>query len=61
MDKFVLIAPGNRDSDSKSVVRVTPSCYQKVEELKRKTGLSMCRILEQCVDFALDHMVEDDE
>lgn len=56
MDKFVLIGIGQKDSDNNSVVRVTPSCYEKLHALKEKTGLSMCKILEQCVDFALEHM-----
>lgn len=60
MDKFVLIGIGNKDSDNRSIMRVTPSCYSKVHALKQKTGLSMSKIIEQCVDFALEHM-EDDE
>jgi len=57
-DKFILFAPGTKDIDNRGVVRITPDCYDRVSQLKTKTGLSMCRILEQCVDFALDHMEE---
>ena len=56
MDKFVLIGKGKKDSRGKSVIQLTPSCYEKVFDLKLKTGLSMRKILEQCVDFALDHL-----
>ncbi len=59
MDKFVLITKGSKDSNQKSVIQLTPRCYEKVYQLKRKTGISMRKILEQCVDFALEHM--DDE
>lgn len=55
-DKFVLFAPGREDSTDKGVVRLTPSCYERVLELKRRTGISMGRIIEQCVDFSLEHM-----
>ena len=41
MDKFVLIGIGNKDSDNRSIMRVTPSCYSKVHALKQKTGLSL--------------------
>lgn len=56
MDKFVLIAEGSKDSQRKSVVKLTPDCYEKVYDLKCKTGISMRKILEQCVDFALEHL-----
>lgn len=56
MDKFVLITKGVKDCNNKSIIRLTPSCYEKVFNLKLKTGLSMRAILEQCVDFALDHL-----
>ena len=56
MDKFVLIGIGQKDSVNSSVVRVTPSCFDKLHSLKCSTGISMCKILEQCVDFALEHM-----
>lgn len=55
-DKFVLFAPGREDSADKGVVRLPPNCYDQVLDLKRRTGISMGRILEQCVDFALEHM-----
>ncbi|MDL2252640.1 hypothetical protein LJC49_01020 [Ruminococcaceae bacterium OttesenSCG-928-I18] len=59
-DKFVLFAPGPADSDRKGVVRLTPNCYEKVAVLKQETGISMGRIIEQCIDFALEHMEDDD-
>ena len=58
-DKFVLITAGYEDSKNPGLVRVTPSCYDAIYALKRKTGMPMSRILEQCVDFALAHMVEE--
>lgn len=56
MDKFVLITKGTHDSNNKSIVRIPPSCFERVLRLKRKSGIPMCRVIEQCVDFALDHM-----
>lgn len=55
-DRFVLFAPGCDDSVDRGVVRLPPNCYDKVLELKRRTGISMGRILEQCVEFALERM-----
>lgn len=56
MEKFVLIGRGTRDCNNRSMTRLTPSCYEKVYELRCATGLSMGRIVEQCVDFALEHL-----
>ena len=56
MDKFYLVAKGMKDGDQPGVVRVTPSCYDNLAMLKRKSGLPLTRIIEQCVDFAIDHM-----
>lgn len=59
MDKFYLVTKGLTDSEQKGVVRVTPSCYDNLLALKRKSGLPLTRIIEQCVDFAIDHMEAD--
>lgn len=59
-DIFVLIAPGKRDSRNRSVIRLEPHIYDKVSDLSRDTGLTMCRIVSQAVEFAFDHMEEDD-
>lgn len=57
-DKFVLIAQGVTDSPNKGVVRLPPQSYDKIYDLHQKTGMSMGKILEQCVDFALEHLAE---
>lgn len=56
MEKFVLIGRGTRDCNNRSMTRLTPSCYEKVYELRCATGLTMGQIVEQCVDFALAHL-----
>lgn len=56
MDRFVLITQGAKDSRDKAVVRLSPTCYTVIANLKKRTGLSMRSILEQCVEFALEHM-----
>lgn len=61
MDKFVLIGRGTKDNKNKSIIRIKPSSYDKIYDLKLRTGISMCTILEQCIDFALEHMDKEDE
>lgn len=38
------------------VVRLKPSYYQLLEQLKRETGLSLGGIVEQCIDYAIENM-----
>jgi predicted DNA-binding protein len=61
MDVFRIIAPGNKDSNNRGVIRVPPNCYDRLVELSNKTGVSICRIVEQCVSFALERLEEDDD
>ena len=56
MDKFVIITPGRNDAWTPGVVRLLPDTYNRVAALHDKTGVSMCRIVSQAIDFALDHM-----
>jgi len=58
-DVFVLVAPGYNDLPSRGVIRIEPEAYSKVAALSRRTGLSICRIVTQAIDFALDHMDEE--
>lgn len=56
MDVFKIIAPGLRDSNNRSVVRVPPRTYDRLAALSQETGVSICRIVDQCVAFALERM-----
>ena len=38
------------------IVRLKPSYYQLLEQLKRETGLSLGGIVEQCIDYAIENM-----
>lgn len=57
-DTFRIIAPGLRDSDKRGVIRVPPSTYDRLILLSKDTGVSICRIVDQCVAFALERYEE---
>lgn len=38
------------------VVRLKPSYYQLLEQLKKETGLPLGGIVEQCIDYAVENM-----
>lgn len=62
MDKFVLKLPYPDESQNKQpVIRLKASYYQTLSILKARTGLPLGNIVEQCIDYALEHMEEGDE
>ena len=60
-DTFKIIAPGLKDSNMRGVIRVPPSTYDRLALLSKETGVSICRIVDQCVAFALERLEEDEE
>lgn len=61
MDTFKIIAPGLKDSNTRGVIRVPPSCYDHLAKLSAETGVSICRIVDQCVTFALERLESEDD
>ena len=55
-DTFRIIAPGLQDSEKRGVIRIPPSTYDRLNSLSKETGVSICRIVDQCVAFALERM-----
>lgn len=59
-DKFVLKLPYPDDTPAKQpVIRLKPSYYQTLSILKARTCLPLGNIVEQCIDYALEHMDEE--
>jgi predicted DNA-binding protein len=56
MDTFRIIAPGLQDSDKRGVIRIPPNTYDRLSLLSKETGVSICRIVDQCVTFALERL-----
>ena len=57
MDKFTLKLPYPDDySNKQPVIRLKPTYYQTLSVLKARTGLPLGNIVEQCIDYALEHM-----
>ena len=54
-DTFRIIAPGLRDTD-RGVIRVPPTTYDRLAALSKETHVSICRIVDQCVTFALERL-----
>jgi len=59
-DVFKIIAPGLHDSDKRGIIRVPPGTYDRLRVLSAETGVSICRIVDQCVAFALERLEGDE-
>jgi predicted DNA-binding protein len=59
-DTFRIIAPGLKDSNNRGVIRIPPNTYDRLSLLSRETGVSICRIVDQCVAFALERLEGDE-
>ena len=60
MDKFTLKLPYLDDySNKQPVIRLKATYYQTLSVLKARTGLPLGNIVEQCIDYALEHMEEE--
>ena len=60
MDKFTLKLPYPDDySNKQPVIRLKPTYYQTLRSLTGRTGLPLGNIVEQCIDYALEHMEEE--
>lgn len=61
MDAFRLKLPYPDDTSGKQpVIRLKPTYYQTLAVLKARTGLPLGNIVEQCIDYALEHLEEGD-
>ena len=59
-DVFKIIAPGMQDSDKRGVIRIPPNTYDRLYALSKETSVSICRIVDQCIAFALERLEEND-
>ncbi len=53
-----------KETEDKSVlktIRIKLSTLNKVEELANKNNLSVNKLLNQCINFALDNLVDDEK
>ena len=60
MEKFKIETNENKISSINRTIRIKPEHYDKIMELSEKTGVSFNKIINQCIEFALNHF-EDSE
>ena len=56
IEPFRLQYPDTPTKPKQPVVRLKPSYYQLLEQLKKQTRLPLGTIVEQCIDYAMENM-----
>lgn len=40
-------------------IRIKPECFEKLTELSEKNGISFNKVVNQCLEFALENLEDD--
>ena len=59
MSKFVL--PKNEEKTILKTIRLKFSTLQKIEELATNSNLSINRVINECIEFALENLTEENK
>ncbi|MGI6152969.1 MAG: ribbon-helix-helix domain-containing protein [Christensenellaceae bacterium] len=58
MDKFKINTENVKISSINRTIRIKPEHFDKIMELSEKTGVSFNKIVNQCIEYALQNIDE---
>lgn len=58
MDKFTIDRRDGKISSINRTIRLKPEYFEKIMELSEQTGVSFNKIVNQCIEYALNNMEE---
>ena len=58
MGKLVIKQKEEKISSINRTIRLKPECFDKLMEISEKTGVSFNKVINQCLDYALDNLAE---
>lgn len=59
MDKFVIKQDAEKISSINRTIRLRPECFDKLMELSEKHHISFNRVVNQCIEYALENLSEE--
>lgn len=59
MDKLVIKKESEKISSINRTIRIKPECFDKLMKISEKTGVSFNKIVGQCLDYALEHISDE--
>ncbi len=57
-NSFKIQTEDNKNQSINRTIRIRSESFDKLMELSEKTGLSFNKIINQCIDYALDNLEE---
>ena len=54
MDKFIINTSENKMSSVSRTIRIKEETFDRINEINRKTGVSFNKIVNQCIEYALE-------
>ena len=61
MGAFKINTEEEKISSISRTIRMKAETFDKINELNRKTGVSFNKIVNQCIEYALDNMEEEQD
>ena len=60
MKKLIIKPKDEKISSINRTIRIKPECFDKIMEISEKTGISFNKVVNQCLDYALENLEETD-
>lgn len=60
MDKFKIDTAERKINSISRTIRLKAETFDRINEINRQTGVSFNKIVNQCIEFALEHYEEND-
>lgn len=60
MDKFKLDVSEHKMSSISRTIRMKEETFERINEINRRTGVSFNKIVNQCIEYALERYEEDE-
>ena len=58
MDKFVINTKNDKINSINRTIRIKPEVFDKLMELSEQAGVSFNKLVNQCIEFALERLDE---
>ena len=59
MDKFIIDASEKKMSSVSRTIRIKEETFDRINEINLKTGVSFNKIVNQCIEYALERYEEE--
>lgn len=60
MEKFVIDKSDQKMSSISRTIRMKEETFDRINEINRRTGVSFNKIVNQCIEYALEHYDEEE-